>query len=265
MSRAVRLSTPTVVFALLAVIAAGAAGASAKPGKSGAVGGTLNVDLFTDVDFTDPALDYISTGWEIEYSTCLKLMNYPDANGAAGLAARSRGRRGLPARLERAARRTTSTSRPASRSSRTASGRHRRDLQGRDRPRLRTRRCSRRRRRSSATSSARSSRRQGRPVSGVKVQGLAPARHADASRRPDFLARIAMPFFCAVPTNLPHRPERRRHARLGGAVLHRRSRSANKSIVLKRNPNYKGKRPHNVDQIVYTIGNSLEATLLRVE
>ena len=48
------------------------------------MGGTLNVDISTDVDYTDPALDYLSTGWEIEYATCLKLMNYPDANGPKG-------------------------------------------------------------------------------------------------------------------------------------------------------------------------------------
>ena len=84
MSRKLWLSTVTVAIALLAVFAGSAA---AKTGKAGAVGGTLNVDISTDVDYTDPALDYLSTGWEIEYATCLKLMNYPDANGAEGLAA----------------------------------------------------------------------------------------------------------------------------------------------------------------------------------
>ena len=39
----------------------------------------------------------------------------------------------------------------------------------------------------------------------------------------------------------------------------------NKSIVLKRNPYYKGKRPHNADQIIYKVGNSLDATYLRVQ
>src|SRR5205085_5772189 len=77
LSRKLWLSTVTVVIALLAVFATSAA---AKPAKVGAAGGTLNVDMTTDVDYTDPALDYLSTGWEIEYSTCLKLMNYPDAN-----------------------------------------------------------------------------------------------------------------------------------------------------------------------------------------
>src|SRR5215207_11180924 len=69
----------TVLVGLLSVFA------SSAVAKSGAKqGGTLRIDLFTDVDYTDPALDYLSTGWEIEYATCLKLMNYPDANGARG-------------------------------------------------------------------------------------------------------------------------------------------------------------------------------------
>jgi len=75
------LSTALVAVALFAVFAGSAV---AKTGKAGAQGGTLTVDISTDVDYTDPALDYLSTGWEIEYSTCLKLMNYPDANGAKG-------------------------------------------------------------------------------------------------------------------------------------------------------------------------------------
>ena len=72
------LSTVVVVLGSLMFFAASAVA------KSGAQGGTLNIDLRTDVDYTDPALDYLSTGWELEYSTCLKLMNYPDANGPKG-------------------------------------------------------------------------------------------------------------------------------------------------------------------------------------
>ena len=81
MSRKLWLSTVTVMVALLAVFAGSAV---AKSAKTGATGGTMTVDLSTDVDYTDPALSYLSTGWELEYATCLKLMNYPDANGARG-------------------------------------------------------------------------------------------------------------------------------------------------------------------------------------
>src|SRR3954451_7190084 len=84
LSRKLWLSTALAIVAMLAVFAGGAAAKSSHPAKAGATGGTLTVDISTDVDYTDPALDYLSTGWEIEYSTCLKLMNYPDANGPKG-------------------------------------------------------------------------------------------------------------------------------------------------------------------------------------
>src|SRR5437870_9437060 len=70
----------TAVVALLATLCIAGA-ATATTAKTG---GTLNVDLTTDVDYTDPALSYLSTGWELEYATCLKLMNYPDSSGARG-------------------------------------------------------------------------------------------------------------------------------------------------------------------------------------
>lgn len=70
-----KLGTAVVVLlATLCIVGA----ATAKTAKTG---GTLNVDLTTDLDYTDPALGYLSTGWELEYATCLKLMNYPDGMG----------------------------------------------------------------------------------------------------------------------------------------------------------------------------------------
>src|SRR6267142_975393 len=77
--RAKKLGIAFVVL-LAALCVAGTATAKDKL----RTGGTLNVDLTTDVDYTDPALSYLSTGWELEYATGLKLMNYPDANGAKG-------------------------------------------------------------------------------------------------------------------------------------------------------------------------------------
>src|SRR5438874_7603581 len=68
-----------IVFVVLLAALCVAGTATAKDKVK--TGGTLNVDLTTDVDYTDPALSYLSTGWELEYATCLKLMNYPDANG----------------------------------------------------------------------------------------------------------------------------------------------------------------------------------------
>ena len=43
-------------------------------------GGTLRVNLpVTDIDDIDPSIAYGDTSWHIEYSTALKLFNYPEA------------------------------------------------------------------------------------------------------------------------------------------------------------------------------------------
>ena len=48
-------------------------------------GGTLRVNLpVTDIDDIDPSLAYGTTSWHIEYSTALKLFNYPDAPAPRG-------------------------------------------------------------------------------------------------------------------------------------------------------------------------------------
>jgi ABC-type transport system substrate-binding protein len=48
-------------------------------------GGTLRVNLpVTDIDDIDPSLAYGTTTWHLQYSTALKLLNYPDAPGPRG-------------------------------------------------------------------------------------------------------------------------------------------------------------------------------------
>src|SRR5260221_7129023 len=76
LSRKLWLATVLAAVGLLTVFAGGAAA------KAHATGGTVNVDLQSDLDYSDPALDYYQPGWELEYSTCLKLLNYQDGNGA---------------------------------------------------------------------------------------------------------------------------------------------------------------------------------------
>ncbi len=47
-------------------------------------GGTLKAVLHGDIDYIDPALAYYQISWQVEYSTCVKLLNYPDSAGEAG-------------------------------------------------------------------------------------------------------------------------------------------------------------------------------------
>src|SRR5215471_551637 len=248
------LSTVTVAIALLAVFAGGAA---AKAGKTGATGGTLNVDLANDVDYTDPALDYLSTGWEIEYATCLKLMNYPDANGpkgsqlvpeaASGFPKVSAGGRVYDFTID-AGFTKFSNGQPVTAANFKAAFDRDADpkMQSPALPFF-----------SDVVGSDKS------PVSGVKVKGSHLIINLSKAA-PDFLARTAMPFFCAVPTNLAHDPNGVLAPPSAGPY-YIADRVLNKSITIKKNPYYKGTRPHNLTQINYVIGNSLAATYLRVQ
>ncbi len=254
MSRKLWLSTVTVAIALLAVFAGSAV---AKTGKAGAVGGTLNVDISTDVDYTDPALDYLSTGWEIEYATCLKLMNYPDANGAKGAQLVPEAASGFPKVSNsgktydftvNAGFTKFSNGQPVTAASFKAAFDRDADpkMQSPALPFF-----------SDVAGSDKS------PVSGVVVRGSHLIFNLTKAA-PDFLARTAMPFFCAVPANLPHDPNGVLAPPSAGPY-YISDREANKSITIKKNPYYKGKRPHNVTQINYIIGNSLDATYLRTQ
>jgi ABC-type oligopeptide transport system substrate-binding subunit len=66
------------------LVAAGPASSSSSS-SSLKKGGTLRVDLpVTDIDDIDPSLAYGTTTWHIQYSTALKLLNYPDARAPRG-------------------------------------------------------------------------------------------------------------------------------------------------------------------------------------
>lgn len=249
--RSKKLGTAVVVLlAALCMVAT----ATARTGKTG---GTLNVDLTTDVDYTDPALSYLSTGWELEYATCLKLMNYPDGMGpktsqlvpeaAAGFPKVSNNGKTYDFTISTGFTRFSDGSKVTAASFKAAfdrvadpkmqspAGAFMSDIVG-------------------ASSS---------PVSGIKASGNHLVINLTKAA-PDLLARIAMPFFCAIPANLPHDPNGVLTPASAGPY-YIASRIPNKSILLKTNPYYKGKRPHNASQINYTVGNSLDATYLRTQ
>jgi peptide/nickel transport system substrate-binding protein len=257
LSRKLWLSTVAVSIALLAVFAGTATAKSSHSGAVGATGGTMNVDFFTDVDYTDPALDYLSTGWEIEYATCLKLLNYPDANGPKGGQLTPEAAAGFPKVSNsgktydftvNASFTKFSNGQPVTAANFKAAFDRDADpkMQSPALPFF-----------SDVVGSDKS------PVSGVQVRGSHLVIHLTKAA-PDFLARVAMPFFCAIPTNLPHDPNGVLAPPSAGPY-YIASRVPNKSIVIKKNPNYKGKRPHNFNEINVNVGNSQAATYLRVQ
>ena len=82
---------------------------------------------------------------------------------------------------------------------------------------------------------------------------------------PDFLSRIAMPFFCALPLKTPIDSHGLQGTVPGAGPYYLKSWTPKQQFVLARNPNYKGPRPHRFDSMVFTVGKSPDASLLEVK
>jgi len=254
LSRKLWLATILAAVGLLTLFAASA---SAKVKSHAATGGTIQVDFQSDLDYSDPALDYYQPGWELEYATCLKLLNYKDGNGpqssqlvpdaaagfpkisnngkrydftvSAGFTKFSNGQPVTAANFKAA------FDRDADPKMQSPAVPFFSDVVGSDKT----------------------------PVSGVQVKG----NHLIINLTkpaPDFEARVAMPFFCAVPTNLAHDPNGVLAPPSAGPY-YIASRTPNKEIVVKQNPFYKGKRPHNISEIHFNVGETLDASYLRIQ
>lgn len=267
MTRRLWLSIAVLALGASLLVAAGLAGpAGSKTPRSvsgvAKTGGTLNVELTTDIDYADPSLDYLSTGWEIQYATQVKLLNYPDKNGPAGSELVPEGATGFP-KISKDGKTYTFTIKPGFRFSDgkpVTAANYAYAFNRAANPKME----------SPATpfledivGASDVLAGKAETISGIKASGNTLVIQLN-SPAPDLLARLAMPFFSAIPLDLPIDATGVDTPASAGPY-YIASRTLNKQIIIKRNPNYKGPRPHNFDQIVYTIGNSLEAIRLNVE
>ena len=254
MSKKLWMALVAVSVAALAIFGGTASAAGAK---HAATGGTINVDMQSDLDYSDPALDYYQPGWELEYATCLKLLNYKDGNGPQSSQLVPDAAAGFP-KISNNGKRydfTVKTGFTKFSNGQPVTAANFKAAFDRDAdPKMQSPAVSFF---SDVVGSTKS------PVSGVQVKGNHLIINL-AKPAPDFEARVAMPFFCAVPTNLAHDPNGVLAPPSAGPY-YIASRVPNKSIVVKRNPYYHGPRPHNIAEINYTIGETLDATYLRVQ
>lgn len=229
-------------------------------------GGTLRVNLASDTDSTDPAFGYHIVSWQYEYATQAKLLNHASKPGVDGTRLLPEVATDLPAvsddertytftvRSDEDAYRfntgetVTAVSfaaaidralNPAMQSPASAFVDDivgaQEVLQGRvgHTPGVRV-----------------------LPGNRLQIELVEPA--------PDFAARIAMPFFAAIPENLPIVPEGVDTPPSAGPY-HIASRERSRSIVLKRNPYYRHGRAHHVDEIVYNVGVDPNEALEQIE
>ena len=215
-------------------------------------GGTIKIALAGNIDYLDPALAYYQSTWQIEYSTCLKLTNYPDLAGDAGRVIKPEAASALPTISSDGLTYTYTvpsgkfkfnTGEPVT----AATFQHalERDLNPKQAsyfgavflaPFIKG-----------------ASDFKGKPgehVAGITVSGdqlTIQLTQKDGS----FVQKLSTPFACAIPNDTPVDPKGV-HTIAGAGPYYISDFTPNRSIVLKKNPNYTGDRPAYLDEIDYT-------------
>jgi peptide/nickel transport system substrate-binding protein len=238
----------------------GAAGTTTSGGQKG---GTLKINLAADTDHVDPALAYYQVSVQFLYSACTMLLNYPDKAGPEGSRLQPEVAQELP-KVSADGKTYTFIVRegfklaPPSNEAVTAdtfrfviernlnsklqspAGSFISDIVGAD-----------------AYTNGKAQHVSGVTVAGNKltIKLIKPA--------PDFLNRIAMWFFCAIPTNTSVDPNQEKPVPTAGPY-YVTTWTPKRQLILKRNPNYTGDRPANVDEISYTADVEQATSVLEI-
>jgi peptide/nickel transport system substrate-binding protein len=229
-----------VVLTLLGLVLHAGRGESAPPA------GTLVVSQSQDFASLDPALAQTPESWELEYQTCAKLYDYPDASGYRGTRLQPEIATTLPRispnRLTyritvRRGWRFSDGSPVTARSFATAFARA-------DSPVLV----------SPASGYL-------REVRGWRVDGRTITIRL-RQPAPDFTQRLALPYFCAVPAGTPDTAQDRLPSAGPYAIAHY---APGRSLLLERNRYYHGARPHRVARILYRFGAFPSQIVLQIE
>jgi ABC-type transport system substrate-binding protein len=261
---------------LVAASVAGPASSSpAGPSKAGKgalkQGGTLRVNLpDSDFDDIDPAIAYGVDSWAVQYSTALKLLNYPDApaprgsrlvpEGASKYSVSRDGRtytftirkgfRFSNGKPVTAANYAFAFYRAADKDLQSPAYAFISDANG-----------------TNVVGATAVRERGAAQMSGVRARGN---KLVVRLTKPDptFLAKASMPFFQATPTTLSKTQKvinvNDRNDLPSAGPYYVASRVPNRSLTLKRNPFYKGSRPHNLAQINVRVQVAIEAAYREV-
>ena len=249
MQKKLWLSIVTAMIGVGLLVAASFAGsassASQSKGSASKVGGTLRVNLSTtDVEYTDPALEYESTGWQIEYATALKLLNWKETKAQLFNEAASR------FTVASNGKRYTFTIRPGLKLSNgeavTAAN-----------FKLAFTRATSAKMNSPAAAFL-------SDLASVVTKGKYTLIINLKNPRPDFGSIVSMPFFQAISKKTPIDPNGVKTPASGGPY-YISSRDVGRSIVLSRNKFYKGNRPHNPNSITISVNTNLDTSLLQVK
>lgn len=210
---------------------------------------------------TDPALSNI-TDWEFEHAACATLLNYPDAPGSAGSRLRPEIAAAMPTRSADGLtytfhiRNDYAFSPPATGVVTAQSMKYTieraadPDLAGAGGYLI-----------ANVEGVTEYMNRQRSEITGIVAQGDTLTVNLI---RPEgeILTLLSMPYFCAVPMSMPRVEQIAPIPSAGPYYISERT--VGQSLVLSRNPNYTGPRPHHFDSIDYAFGGSEQEIYQRV-
>jgi ABC-type transport system substrate-binding protein len=257
----IAIGLATTGFALLVLGAFAAPDAESAPraeADAARRGGTLRVDLSGDFDYVDPALAYGLPSWNLGNAIHLKLLALPDKDGPAG-------KRIVPqaaARLPFVSRDGKTYTFAIRRGFRFSDGR---PVTAHNFIRAFERALSPRMQSPAATFVA--------DVRRYRALGPYTLRVTLKRLAPDFLARMTLPFFAAVPRETPLDANGVRAPLASAGPYYLREWTPARSALAVRNPYWNNGRapwkalgrPAHVDRIVWSIGISPAVQRLRIE
>jgi ABC-type transport system substrate-binding protein len=239
------------VWVSLLVLGAGA-GLATSAGFAGSAqkkGGTFRAARPRDIDSVDPAIAYVLDSWQIDYATCAKLYNYPDKPAPQGAIVRPEVATGFP-KVSKDGKTQTITLKRTYRfnnGTRVTAANFLAALNRDANPKLQSPAVTYMHEIVGADAVING---QAQTISGVRALGPYTLQIRTTRPLPDLPSRLTIPFFCPVAVNTP--PEEINDP-LGSGPYYVASRVVGRQVVLKRNPYYRGPRPANVDQAIWTI------------
>lgn len=242
-------SSVVALFALGSVVALSAGAERAGSGTSvTSNGSTLRVAAAQDVDSLDPAIASGALAWGIEYGTCATLTAYADRQAPEGLTVRFEAA-ARPPRISRGGRTYAFTVRKGLRfsdGSPLRAGNFKQALSRVLSPAMHS------------PGAALFS-----DVKRVWARGRQ-LRIELSQRSGSLLERLALPYACPVPSGFPIN-QAGVPLMVGSGPYYVATHVPDNLIVVKRNPYYRGARPHRIDRLEMTVNGDLAADERAVE
>jgi len=258
----------TGVALLVAAMTVGAASSATKKAGSAeaAKGGTLRINQAeSDFDFVDPQLAYRTDDWSMIYATSMPLVGFPEKAGAAGSQLYPVGATSFPT-VSKDGKTYTFHIRPGlkfSDGSAVTAASYQRAWERILSPKMGSPLGVNLDLQTDVVGAEAFLAGKAAHISGISANGLTLSFHLTQPNA-TFVSILSMQWFTAVPANLPYSSQGLNTYPAAGPY-YIASRDAGRSTVLKRNPNYKGDRPANPDQIVFTPNVNIDQSLLQVK